>query len=273
MKRGKKKIQISSINKNLFSNNRNAQVAVFVIVAVLIVVVFLFIFIFKTGKNDCGSNPLCMIGIKPEIDSLKASVYTCQEEVTTEALKVIGIQGGFYKKPKYYKDIDSYFIPYYYYSQEFLIPQKITVENELSSYVDENIMTCLGKMKSNNYNIEFAIPKTRTVVTNGRTTFTTEMLIVFKTEKTSEILDLKELPISYNSSLYYILEVADYITRTHKSDNQYMICINCVVDMAKERNLYVDMMEYPGLPYTTLVMISENYTSTEPYIFEFLNKY
>ena len=51
-----------------------------------------------------------------------------------------------------------------------------------------------------------------------------------------------------------------------------MICASCVSDMAEERNLYVDMLSFDTSD-TTLVVISENMTSTEPYVFEFLNKY
>ena len=42
--------------------------------------------------------------------------------------------------------------------------------------------------------------------------------------------------------------------------------------MAETRNLYVDMLDFDE-ETTTLVVISENYTYSEPYVFEFLNRY
>ena len=51
-----------------------------------------------------------------------------------------------------------------------------------------------------------------------------------------------------------------------------MICINCVSDMAEERELYVDMLDF-GDNSTTLVVVSTNMTESYPAVYEFLNKY
>ena len=42
--------------------------------------------------------------------------------------------------------------------------------------------------------------------------------------------------------------------------------------MAEERELYVDMLDFDD-ETTTLIVISENKTQEEAYVFEFLNKY
>jgi len=73
-----------------------------------------------------------------------------------------------------------------------------------------------------------------------------------------------------NSSLNEIIEVADFITESHTS-NPDLMCINCITELAKERKLYVDFIAFEE--DTTLVMILENRTMEQPYVFEFLNKY
>ena len=67
-----------------------------------------------------------------------------------------------------------------------------------------------------------------------------------------------------------MLEIATFITDSHKDDPD-LICINCIADMAEERDMYVDLLDFAD--DSTLVVISENRTSTDPYIFEFLNRY
>lgn len=260
--------------KKGFKRSRLAQISVFIIIAVVLVgaVAFLFTMLYKPGNENCGENGLCTLPNSGELGSIKMQITDCEKETTTDALKTIGIQGGFYNKPKYFHSIDWAFIPYYYYSGEDIMPQKINVQEELSSYVNDNMNDCLGKVNSGNYQINYEAPETMTAISPGKTVFTINSPITLKKGEETTKIELKQIPMIYNSSLYYILEVADYITRTHK-ENPELVCINCVVDMARERNLYVDMMEYPNLDKTTLVMISENYTSNEPYIFEFLNKY
>ena len=59
------------------------------------------------------------------------------------------------------------------------------------------------------------------------------------------------------------------MTESHEV-NSAMYCISCVSDMAKEKDVYVNF-NHNGL--NTLVTISENVTSSEPYYFRFVNKY
>lgn len=252
--------------------SKRSQVSVFIILAIVIVVGIGGYLYLKNSKSDCGANPLCKLGIKSETDIIKNSLYKCEIDTGRGALKTIGIQGGFYKRPAHFHEIDWAFIPYYYYAGEYFMPQKNIVESELSAYINDNIKTCISNLNFKNYNFDFVEPKTMSFITPKSVSFTIDILVnVRKGEQVTQI-QLKDNPIVFNSSLYEALEVADYITRTHE-ENEKMFCINCVVSMAKDRNLYVDMMEYPGLEKTTLVMISENHTSTEPYIFEFMNKY
>ncbi|VVB78165.1 Uncharacterised protein [uncultured archaeon] len=249
------------------------QITIFIILAIVVVAgVGVYLYALNSSRNDCGLDPLCKIGVKPEINIIKNSIYECEKETGMSAIKTIGIQGGFYKKPQYFHDIDWAFIPYYYYDGGYFMPQKNIVEGELSSYMNENLKLCIDNLQFNSYTFEYPDPKSMSFVTPGKVSFTVDLPINLKKGDKSTLIQLKDSPVVFNSSLYESLEVADYITKTHQENNS-MLCINCVVSMAKERNLYVDMMQYPNLKSTTLVMISENHTSTEPYIFEFLNKY
>ena len=44
-----------------------------------------------------------------------------------------------------------------------------------------------------------------------------------------------------------------------------------IAEMAEEKDLYVDMLDFGE--DSVLILISENYTSEDKYIFEFLNRY
>ena len=150
------------------------------------------------------------------------------------------------------------------------MPTKLTIQKELSSYVDENIESCLNDINFQNFQLRYSQPKTKATIKPSSLTFNTNLPVIIEHEGNTINFDLNQHPVTLNSSLSEILEITDFITESHKQDPN-MICINCVAELAKERNLYVDFIAFQE--DTTLVMILENRTMEEPYLFEFLNKY
>ncbi len=251
-----------------------AQVTVFIIIAVFLAVIIYFAFsISKTSREEFLKTSFwSKLGIKTDVDKAKNYLSECMGMNTKEALKVIGIQGGYYKKPAYYSDLGWAFIPYYYKQGLFLMPTKEEVENQLSMYVDDKFVSCLDDLGFKTSNVEYSSSKTKASISQGQVVFKIDMPVAIKKEKETTTIELKDSPVIYNSSLYDILTVADYVTKSHV-ENETMVCINCLVQMAKEKSLYVDILNYPRAEASTLVMISENYTSSQPYLFEFLNRY
>lgn len=253
---------------------KKAQISVFIIVAIVVVAV-IGIVIYLGGSStisDADKAFFSQQNIKPEVDNIRNSILSCADETTKDSLRVIGIQGGYYKEPKDYYDVGDYFIPYYYNEGEFLMPSKKEIERQLEDYVDNNLRYCLDELNFNNFKLKYRIPETNTRISEKEEViFTIDLPIIIEREGKRMLLELNELPVSQESYLYRILEVAKYITDSHKDDPD-MICINCVADMAFRRELYVDFIEFRG-DTETLVMITENKTMTEPYVFEFLNKY
>jgi len=253
---------------------RKSQISVFVIIGIfLFISAVFFIYLNQSKKEDIiKTSFLSRLGFKSETDAIKSSVSECMKHETASALEKIGIQGGYYKKPEKYSDLGWTFIPYYYYKGEFLMPNKSVIENELSNYLDDKVPECLNQIYFKDVELKYENIKTKTSILRGKTVFNIDMpLSIIKGDKIVKI-ELKDYPVVYNSSLYDIIEVADFITKSHK-ENEKMVCVNCVSSLIKEKNLYVDFLNYPKDKSDVLVIISENYTSSKPYMFEFLNKY
>lgn len=254
MKRGDKK-------------NVSGQTTVFIIVGVIIFILIVLFMYFRS--LDPNKNPISNL-FKSEIQQIQSGMEQCSREVSRDAVKRIGIQGGYYNKPDYSDDLGWAFIPYYYYNGNYLMPNISVVESELGSYVSDRIGPCLQSVTSFGYEITYPQPITKTSLSKGKVKFVIDLPITIKKGDSAVIQELKNNEVIFNSSIYEIFEVADYITKTHR-ENESMFCVNCVVEMAKERQLYVDFIDYKDT--TTLVMLSENHTYQEPYLFEFLNKY
>lgn len=252
--------------------NNKSQTTIFIILAILIVVIIVVLIFIRSSsqKENLGREYFEERGLQPSINNIQNFAVDCLETTSKDALVKIGIQGGYNNKPDYHFDMQWAFIPYYYHQGLFLMPTKQTIQQELSSYVNENIESCLDEINFQNFQLRYSQANTQTTIKPSSTTFNTKLSIIIEHEGNTINFDLDQHPITLNSSLSEILEVAEFITESHTSDPN-MICINCVAELAKERNLYVDFIAFQE--DTTLVMILENRTMEEPYIFEFLNKY
>jgi len=246
-----------------------SQVSVFVIIAVVIILGLGIFYFLKSGFGlSKDERYFYSPEIKPKFDNLRSSISDCLEQTTSDALDLIGFQGGYYKKPQEYMDLDYFFIPYYYKEGKILMPTKEKIEEEISNYVDDNLKICVNNA-SQDFFVNLDSSKTKTTINKGEVVFNINGDVRVEKEGKSTIIKLDKNPLSHRSKLYDILEISEYISYSHKDDPK-MICITCVADMAKERDVFVEM--YNVKDSIVLVELYENLTS-ENYVFEFLNKY
>jgi len=251
---------------------KKGQVSVFIIVAVLIVA-GLMVFLFLKGgfqKEELGREDFIQKGLQPSLKNIQNFILECHEEVSREGLDHIGIRGGYYERPDYYFEMDWAFIPYYYHNGLILKPTNSKIESELSSYVDDNLNTCLDKIKFLNFNLDYDKSETKVRIDKKKVLLNTNLPV--KIEHEEGVLDFKlsEYELKIESYLNEMLEVAEYITESHKKDSELM-CINCIAELVKERDIYIDFISIGD--DSTLVMLLENKTRAEPYFFQFINKY
>jgi hypothetical protein len=251
---------------------KKAQVSIFIIVGIVLLgIIFASYFIVNNNKNQSSKNSFSKLESKPGFENIKSFIIDCKETTIKQAVKNIGIQGGYYKKPGKYLNLEWTFIPYYYHEGEVLMPEKAEVESELSNAISENFASCIDKQKFEGFEISHEIAKTKSLINKGEIEFVIDMPLSIKKEKDITMLQMKDLPTKLNSPLFDILEIAKYITDFHKQ-NPNTICINCVSKMAEERDLYVFSLQIDNS--SSLFIISGNNTATkENYYFEFLNKY
>lgn len=251
---------------------RKAQITVFIIVGVIIVALVIgAVYIGKTKiESDLAEKYFSQEGIKPQLNNIQESILNCIDITTEDSLIIIGIQGGYYNEPPEFFDLGWAFIPYYYNQGAFLMPSKEKISTELESYVNENLKYCLDEINVGDFTLDYNTPKTSANIKETLVSFTIDSSITIEREGNKIKFETKKHPSEQPSKLSEIIEIASYITDSHKEDPD-MICINCVAEMARERDVYVDMLDFDET--TTQIIISENKTSEEPYIFEFLNKY
>ncbi len=248
-----------------------AQISVFVILAVVIVVAGGFAYYtISSKKGESSDDFFSKISSDSNLNSLRDRILECREQASEDSIKIIGVQGGFFEKPEKALSSGTSFIPYYYYEGELLMPSKQKIEIELGKAVDNYFVSCLKKIKVEDLKLTYKKSKTRAIIGKEDVLFTIDMPFTITKGGSAVRVEMKDAPISMPSKLYSIIEIAEYITDSHKEDDK-MICVTCVSQMAQEREVYVNSLGVKD--FSSLVLISENSTSSEPYFFEFLNKY
>lgn len=253
--------------------NKKAQLTIIIIVAIIIIATIVLFMLFRetTSKNDLGAQYFKDNNLQPKVNNIQDFIVDCLETTSEEALIQIGIQGGYNNPPESYYDMEWTFVPYYYNQGELLMPDKSTIEQELSSFVNENIGECIDHDTNfDDFEITFPQPQTTTQINTREVTFTTNILITIEHGGSTITFELNDHPKTHPSKLKDIIDIASYITESHIEDPNLM-CVNCLTQMAKDNKVYIDFMAFTD--DTTLVMITENQTLTQPYVFEFLNKY
>lgn len=249
---------------------KKGQTTIFIILAIVIIIIIAVFFFLKDTTEDRGRDYFIEQGLQPSINNVQNFIVDCLETNAKDALIKIGIQGGYFNKPSNFFDMQWAFIPYYYDQGTFLQPTQQQIETELSNYVDSNMEKCLSKIEFQNLELKYQASSTKATIQPSFVRFTSELPTVIEHEGNTVTFDLDQYPVAINSSLKEIIEVATFITNSHK-ENPDLMCINCITELAKERKLYVDFIAFEE--DTTLVMILENRTMEHPYIFEFLNRY
>ncbi len=284
MKRGTSRFESAFKNKTL-PNSKRSQITAFIIIALLIVISLASFFVIKNIQKDSSKDPF-----QNQADSIVESTLDCFNQVYLNSLMVAGFQGG------YTNVTDGLYngfavIPYYYKEGKSNIPTLNKIETEIENYVDSVLPQCLNYnqaivdseelglnlttldlMEGNyqGYNVHYKEYNTKVKIANSRVTFTTDLDLIIESEDNRYTFAFKEHPLNFASDLSNMHEIASYITNS-LAQNSESICLTCVEDLAVEKNLNVEIMNYLN-PQDELVMISNNLTST-PFIFQYLNKY
>ncbi len=245
------------------------QISIFIILG--IVIAGGMIYSFKI-KNDAKLNNefFSQEDIKTQLENIQANILTCIDEAGREGLNLIGMQGGYYKRPLKYIDLDGVFIPYYYYEGEFLMPSLEDVSSELGDYVEEKAGACLKELEFDGFELKPTKVDVKVIISDGEVIFKADSFVVIKKDGRSITFETKNHPVSRASALKDILDIARYITDSHKIDAK-MYCISCVEEIAREKDVYVE--HTPIFDNSVFITIGENRTSDKPYVFNFLNKY
>lgn len=161
---------------------KKGQITTFVIIGILIVVLAVGIYYFR----DVVSGTLSPkdIQVPEQAESVRIYVEGCFDETLKEAVDLIGRQGGYIELPgdpinvgEFTNHLTMYGdskVIYWYYKADnnvdyIQVPNINSMESEISNYVDNNLMGCLGEFNEfNGFSISKGRIKSEIDISNSR---------------------------------------------------------------------------------------------------------
>src|SRR3989338_1942771 len=86
----------------------------------------------------------------PDIEPVKQYIESCLSAITKEGIFQITRQGRYYKPSRYGIQIFNETIPYYFIEERVIIPDSLTIEDELSLYIIDNYEGCIQRYQDKN---------------------------------------------------------------------------------------------------------------------------
>lgn len=247
------------------------QTTIFIIIAILLISIVVIVLLVSKKTSSFEKEFSSDVSVNAKFNEIKAQIYDCMKFNSMDSLEVIGMQGGYYTAPENNFDMFFNFFPYYYDNGKIDMPSNVKIQTELGRYVDDNMFYCLNNINRSDFEVSFLNSSTLVKIDKKQVIFNIIMPVVIKREDRIFRLELGDNPIILDSPMNDMIEIARYITDSHK-ENKDLLCISCVSKMASDRELFVSIIDFGG-PNSKLVSIISNKTNANPLTYKFLNNY
>ena len=233
---------------------KKGQLTVFIIIAILIVTIAILFYIFR----DNFSSEQSLIVSESDIQILENSVLNCLEVTSLDALRLLGLQGGYLFEERNYFETSSFKIAYGYYKGNEVLPSIKKIESELENYVNLALPICFENDLFSDLFVYGNEVKTEVFVEGGEVSFLVEYPFLISNNFSSSYLEeeyafIAEIDFEgvYQESLKIIEDFDnDYIDLTSLSDSNYEISVLPYEEDVLIYSITDFSSEINGIPYT-----------------------
>lgn len=243
---------------------KKAQITVFIIIGILILAAGGFVF-FSASKSREKSAP-----DRISSDPLEMHISQCLEKTAKSALIMAGIDGGI----KDSQDYIGFFggkTPYYYGTQDSIVPSLQQVEGYLSDYLNSNLNDCINFSAFPDYKIngQSSTPTGKASINQNYVLFSLDYPLTITKGQTKK--ELPSLSVKMNSRIKALHNVSSQYIEEHKKNPDY-ICMTCLVRLGRDNNVFIKTYT---LDDTVAYEVIDNTTKLDgrEYIYMFAIKY
>lgn len=205
--------------------------------------------------------------------SVRDFVEECMHKVGEEALFHVGQRGGYNTLPERSTDNEFFRTAYYVDKDTVLVPKQEIIEQEISTYIDENLPFCFDNFSAfaGQGEVLYNDPKTATMLAENEVAFTTLMPLTVVKEDTVQSLE-KFSTQKDEFRMKTIYDAANDIAR-QQLGRPTTICLSCLTKIAEKHDVHVDMQRLS--PTTVVFIITDTHSQIkgEHYTFMFAHEY
>jgi len=245
---------------------KGGQITVFFIIAILLIISTGIVLVVtnKVSIPSIGSSR----HLSPEFEEIESTMKSCVKQRAIDAIRLVGIQGGYTTLTRDYLETNLTNVAYGYYEGKNTLPRLEVIEKEISNYVKDTIPYCLNPEDFSEYNITLSKSSAETKIKDGLVDVTGLISISIKKQERSLIADRKyssEIPIN----LKEIIKIAEKTINKIIEDPEYI-----PVGYLAETDFFIIVLPIDEKRY--IIGITQNKTETNiegvPYTFLFAVK-
>ena len=231
---------------------KRGQITVFIIFGLIFLLFFLIILFTKSYRIE-------KIGAisSDELNPIKYYVDLCAKSSASDALYILGVQGGYTTQPQLYFQSAYAKIAYWYYQGQDTSPTISTMEQELSAYVNKALPECIENLdafRGMGFEFEFGEINTKTKINENNVEFNIDYPITIK--KGDSKTEIKEFSRNFPVRLGHIHSIAKEIVKKEVEDPDW-------VDMTYLVNQDLNFKIYPYDENTLIYSILDNQSVIE----------
>ncbi len=225
-----------------YVKSKKAQVTIFVVLGVVLLILAAVIFYLNYGSEQL-SQQLASASIIPGLAApIKASIDSCLEQTAIDALIYTSSQGGYFELPKYSVKSGFSGVPYYFYENKQIVPSISKIENEISSYINEELLFCLEnfiQFRKEGFEIDSGKATTRTLISENTMDFKVKFPV--KMQKGDFAFSLDSFDYSIHGARFKEVYAASKILSSGMVKSSDDICFSCVLDVVSGHNLRIEI--------------------------------
>ncbi|MFH1358622.1 MAG: hypothetical protein ABIH37_01915 [archaeon] len=237
--------------------NKKAQVTGFIIVAIVIIIIILLLFFYY--QNDI-KYALADDDIKKVVPIMEE----CLEMRALDAVRLVGLQGGYVKLPNDHLYIEPFGTSYGYFKGVKTLLTLKEIEKEINSYILLTLQLCVEPEYFPGLKISFGDPKVNSKIKDDFVAVSAK-LPVYANKEDKSFTITRDINTNINIKLGKQYKVAEEIIDRTSKDPSYID-----LDYISSTEFYI-----VAVPYSDDEML---YTITDnslqiPYTFRFANKF
>ncbi len=209
--------------------NKKGQVTIFILAGIIIIFIMgLFIYFrFYIIKSSIFSEETRGIVVPQQLKAVKNSIDECLEDTSKDAVLDVLRHGGYHNLQENSFDYLTDSLPYYYVNGRKSMPSIGEIENELASYINDNIDRCLdfNELRTIGFKIEYTSYTVSTALNGENVEVSMNFPVFIEKDETSVRLELFKVRVDADINRLY--DAASRVVESYLS-NPGAVCLTCI---------------------------------------------